>query len=465
MCPPGAARDGREGTLGTVTMSDVPRRRRFDRLLHSLRRRRRPAPELPPADRARVTADIEALLAERETNAQRADANRLVDLYAHLDVVGRAHFVELLAEEFGTDPDAVDRAAASLRTATPGSARVQAERDLRVAVTPRFARLLHAVTGLPQGVQFLVELRADLLEHPERTTTLGLLLDELTGHLSTLFDVGLLELRQITWDSPASVLERLIETEAVHVIKGWDDLRNRLDAVHRCYAFFHPAMANEPIVFVEVALTRGLADSLPRLLEPDEPSDGADTAIFYSITSAQPGLAGVHLGNELIKQVVDHLRRDDDELKTFATLSPLPGFREWLAAQIERSELTTAEAELLATDARRVVDPVRTGWLDDAAVSDRVRPAVLSAAARYLMETSDGRARDPVANFHLSNGASLERLNWLANPAPYGIDESLGVMVNYRYDRQKMASNARAYLADGEIRASNHVRGLIRSSK
>ena len=158
-------------------------------------------------------------------------------------------------------------------------------------------------------MQFLVELRGDLLQHPERSSTLGLLLDELTGHLSTLFDVGLLELRQITWDSPASVLERLIETEAVHAIKGWDDLRHRLAGDQRCYAFFHPAMASEPIVFVEVALTRGLADDLPHLLEREDAVDDPDTAIFYSITSVQPGLAGVHLGNELIKQVVDHLPR------------------------------------------------------------------------------------------------------------------------------------------------------------
>jgi malonyl-CoA decarboxylase len=448
-----------------VPTSESTRRPTFDRLLQPFRRRRGPSPDLPPADRPRLAHEIEALLAEPETNAQRAAAERLLDSYARLDETGRARFLELLAEDFGTDEEAVDRAVVGLRTATAGWARVDAERALRSAVTPRVAVLLHVITGVPDGVQFLVELRADLLAHPERDTRLGLLQDELTGHLRTLFDVGLLELRQITWNSPASVLERLISTEAVHAIQGWEDLRHRLDGALRCYGFFHPAMANEPIVFVEVALTRGLAESLSPLLEGDLSLDEPDTAIFYSITSAQAGLAGVHLGNELIKQVVDHLRLDVDGLKTFATLSPLPGFRAWLLDQVDEGALTPAEAELLGEDARPVVALEDRSWLSDGSTADRVRAAVLSAAARYLTETVGGRARDPVANFHLSNGASLERLNWLANRASYGIEESLGVMVNYLYDRAKIAANARAYLSGAEIRTSGQIRNLVKLTK
>jgi malonyl-CoA decarboxylase len=222
---------------------------------------------------------------------------------------------------------------------------------------------------------------------------------------------------------------------------------------------------NEPIVFVEVALTRGLADRLPHLLERETAVEEPDTAIFYSITSAQPGLAGVHLGNELIKQVVDELRRDEDELKIFATLSPLPGFRRWLVGQLDADQLTVAERESLGDDARRIVALDDRSWLSDRAVGDRLRAGILSASARYLTTARDGRARDPVANFHLSNGASLERLNWMANPADYGIDESLGVMVNYLYDHAKIAANAGAYLADGEIKASNAVRNLVKTTK
>jgi malonyl-CoA decarboxylase len=254
-------------------------------------------------------------------------------------------------------------------------------------------------------------------------------------------------------------------TEAVHAISGWDDLRHRLDGDQRCYGFFHPALPNEPIVFVEIALTHGLADNLPELLNRDVAIDDADTAIFYSITSAQPGLAGVHLGNELIKQVVDELRHHADHVRTFATLSPLPGFRAWLVAQVEAGALTPAELEALGPGARTLVTLADRSWLEDPTVAYRVRPGILSAAARYLTTVQDGRATDPVANFHLSNGASLERLDWLANPAPYGIEESLGVMVNYRYDRSKIASNAASYLADGSVSASGHVRNLVKTTK
>jgi len=219
------------------------------------------------------------------------------------------------------------------------------------------------------------------------------------------------------------VLERLMATEAVHAIAGWDDLRHRLDGDQRCYAFFHPALEHEPIVFVEIALTHGLADNLPELLNRADAVDDPDTAIFYSITSAQPGLAGVHLGNELIKQVVDALRHENDHLKNFATLSPLPGFRAWLVRQIDDHGLTPAEVESLGPDARAVVGLVDRSWLDDPASVERVRPGLLSAGARYLATVREGRAVDPVANFHLSNGASLDRLNWMANPASYGIEE------------------------------------------
>ena len=211
------------------------------------------------------------------------------------------------------------------------------------------------ITGLPHGVGFLIELRADVLAVHGDDPALGFLHDELTGHLSTLFDVGLLELRQITWDSPASVLDRLMATEAVHAISGWDDLRHRLDGDQRCYGFFHPTLVNKPIVFVEVALTHGLANDLPELLNREDAVDGADTAIFYSITSCQPGLAGVHLGNELIKQVVDELRHDDDRLRTFATLSPMPGLHTWVVAQLDADALTPAEAEALGPDANEVL--------------------------------------------------------------------------------------------------------------
>jgi malonyl-CoA decarboxylase len=423
------------------------------------------APDLPDGDAARVARAIDLVLRQRETNEQRAAAERVLLAYDGLDTAGRRRFLEVLARDFGSDSAALDRAVDGVRVAHTESERSSAERELRRAVVPRYAAWLHVITGLPGGVGFLVEMRADLLALRSSDPALGMLDDELTGHLSTLFDVGLLGLRQITWDSPASVLERLMATEAVHAIAGWDDLRHRLDGDQRCYAFFHPALEHEPIVFVEIALTHGLADNLPELLNRADAVDDPDAAIFYSITSAQPGLAGVHLGNELIKQVVDALRLENDRLKTFATLSPLPGFRAWLLGELDGPGLTPAETEALAPDARAIAELADRTWIADRARWERLRPGVLSAAARYLMSMREGRALDPVANFHLSNGASLERINWMANPAEYGIDESLGLMVNYRYDRSKIAANAAAYLGEGEISSSSQVRNLVKTTK
>lgn len=423
------------------------------------------APDLPDGDVTRVVKAIDDVLEQRETNSQRAAAERVVVAYSRLDPEGRRRFLETLATSFGADPGSLDRAVDTIRAARTPAERARAERALRRAVVPRYASWLHVITGLPHGVGFLVELRADLLAQRSQDAALGMLDDELTGHLSTLFDVGLLGLRQITWDSPASVLERLMATEAVHAITGWDDLRHRLDGDQRCYGFFHPALEHEPIVFVEIALTHGLADSLPELLNRADAVDDPDTAIFYSITSAQPGLAGVHLGNELIKQVVDALRHENDHLKTFATLSPLPSFRAWFVTQIEQHGLTAAEEEALGPDAVAVAGLTDRAWIDDPERAERIRPGLLSAAARYLTTVRDGRALDPVANFHLANGASLDHLNWMANPASYGIEESLGLMVNYRYDRGKIAANAGAYLAEGSISASSQVRNLVKTTK
>jgi malonyl-CoA decarboxylase len=448
-------------------MTDPARRRPFRGWLRSLRRSRDLvlAPDLPEGDVGRLVKAIDDVLEQRETDAQRAAAERIVVAYSRLDPAGRGRFLDTVATHFGANAAALDRAVDRVRAARTPAERARAEREVRRAVIPRYAAWLHVITGLPHGVGFLVELRGDLLALRSDDPALGMLDDELTGHLSTLFDVGLLGLRQITWDSPASVLERLMATEAVHAISGWDDLRHRLDGDQRCYAFFHPALEHEPIVFVEIALTHGLADNLPVLLNRADAIDDPDTAIFYSITSAQPGLAGVHLGNELIKQVVDALRHENDHLKTFATLSPLPGFRAWLRTQLDDDELTPAEVESLGPDAPAIVALTDRTWLDDPALVERVRPGLLSAGARYLVWVHDGRAVDPVANFHLSNGASLERLNWMANPAPYGIDESLGLMVNYRYDRSKIAANAGAYLTDGTISASSQVRNLVKTTK
>jgi malonyl-CoA decarboxylase len=431
----------------------------IDRFLR-LRRRRSGGlavnPSLGTSDLDRLARSMEELLSHRDRAGQRSSAARVLATYGTLDTTGRRRFLAMLAERFSADEAAVDAAAEQLRTAPSGPSRRAAERAMRQAITPRHLAFLRLVTGLPGGVKLLVDLRSDLLPIRREDPALAFLDDELASHLSSLFDVGLLDLRRISWEAtPAAVLESLMAYEAVHEIAGWDDLRNRLDSDRRCYAYFHPAMPGEPLVFVEIALTEGIAERLPPLLDLDATNlapEEADTAIFYSISNCQPGLAGVALGNELIKHVVEELRRDFPGLRMFATLSPIPGFRAWAEARIASGELSQAEKESLGDR----VDPGDRRWLD------RSRSGLLSLAARYLTQPVGGRALDQVANFHLSNGASVERVDWLANPADYGMTASFGLMVNYRYDLERIGTNTVAYLDRGVIAASKDARSLIR---
>ncbi len=292
------------------------------------------APGLPERDAARLRDVISELLGLHDTMTQRAEAAAVADEYTALSDDGRRNFLRMLAVDFWTDRVVVDEATAALSSRLDRRA---AERDLRDALLPAADRLLRLLSGLEGGVKFLVDLRADGLRVAGGDTDLADLDRELKARLATLFDVGLLELRRITWDAPASLLEKLIEYEAVHTIGSWDDLKNRLDSDRRCYAFFHPAMPDEPLVFVEIALTVGIATSLPPLLDARAPEldlERADTAVFYSISNCQPGLAGVNLGTALIKQVVEALRLDLPQLRTFVTLSPIPGFRMWVEHEL-----------------------------------------------------------------------------------------------------------------------------------
>ncbi|HYL52438.1 MAG TPA: malonyl-CoA decarboxylase family protein, partial [Acidimicrobiia bacterium] len=395
-----------------------------------------------------------------DTMTQTAEAAAIADAYTTLSDTGRRKFLELLACEFWTDPAAVDAAIAEVRVAADRRA---AERYLRNALAPRAAVLLRLVTALEGGVKFLVDLRADVSRLANGDDALLDLDRELKAHIATLFDVGLLTLRRITWDAPAALLEKLIAYEAVHAISSWADLKNRLDSDRRCYAFFHPAMPNEPLVFVEVALTSEIATSLAPLLDtraPELDADRAETAVFYSISNCQPGLAGVNLGTALIKQVVEALRLDLPGVHRFVTLSPIPGFRAWLEHQLGDTggTLTERERELLPAEPRRVL--ARLGdveWEHDEAI----RPALLALCARYLTTTREGRALDPVANFHLANGAAVERINWMADPSPVGRSRAFGLMANYLYDDDRIPERAEAYVVRGHVPTSAGVRDLI----
>jgi malonyl-CoA decarboxylase len=418
------------------------------------------APGLPERDAARMRDVVSDLLQLHDTMTQRAEAAAIADAYVTLSDTGRRNFLVMLVEQFWTDEKAVDEAMRELRLSDD---RHVAEQRLRDTLTPPANALLHLFTSLDGGVKFLVDLRADVL----RLDDDGELLDldrELKAYIATLFDVGLLTLQRITWEqSPAALLEKLIAYEAVHAISSWDDLKNRLDSDRRCYAFFHPAMPNEPLVFVEIALTSGIATSLPPLLDakaPDVDIEQAETAVFYSISNCQRGLAGVNLGTALIKQVVESLRRDLPQLHRFVTLSPIPGFRGWLEAELANggANLRAGERDLLPAEPARVLARLESAdWETDEAIE----PVLLALTARYLTTSDHGRVLDPVANFHYSNGAGIERINWLADPSATGRARSFGLMANYLYENDAIAERAEAYASRGSVAASNSVRDLL----
>ncbi|MDE2571428.1 MAG: malonyl-CoA decarboxylase, partial [bacterium] len=332
-------------------------------------------------------------------------------------------------------------------------------RELRDALEPSRVKLLRQFTSLSDGVKFLVDLRADLHDLANGDPILRDLEGDLRELLSSWFDVGFLELRRITWDAPAALLEKLAGYEAVHEMRGWQDLKARLGGFgpgnRRCFAFLHPLMPGEPLIFVEVALVREMAAAIGPLLDRATPAvkpEDAEAAIFYSISNCQRGLAGISFGNALIKRVVAELNAELPNLRIFATLSPIPGFMRWLDGHTAEGE-----APLRAMLSRR-------GWNRDPAVVEALREPLMRLCAHYLLEErrNGDRVLDPVAHFHLSNGARVERLNWLGDISAKGLRESAGLMVNYLYKLDQIDANHEAYAAEGRVIASSSIRGLLR---
>ncbi len=389
--------------------------------------------------------------------AARGRAAKLGETYLGLDDAGRHEFLRRIALDFGPDPVKVDAAHRAYQAAAGTPGQWDAEADLRAALRSSRIRILTQFNALPQGVKFLVDLRADLLRFLEKDEELAVLDRELESRLTAWFDVGFLELSRITWHSPASLLEKLIQYEAVHEIRSWNDLRNRLASDRRLYAFFHPRMPAEPLIFVQVALTKELSGNIQALLDEEAPvfdTVRADTAIFYSISSTQAGLRGVSFGNFLLKRVIDDLKRDFPQLKTFATLSPLPQFCAWLKRTPEALEgLGLTLAQLQSGD-----------WAQDKVLARRLRDPLEALAARYLYsERQNGRPFDPVARFHLGNGARIERIDFLADTSTKGFKQSCGLMVNYLYDPDEIEQNVEAFVGEDRIAATAAIRRLARA--
>jgi malonyl-CoA decarboxylase len=286
--------------------------------------------------------------------------------------------------------------------------------------------------------------------------------------LTSWFNRGFLVLRRIDWQTPAAILEKIIEYEAVHEIRGWDDLRRRLDPKdRRCFAFFHPSLVDEPLIFVEVALMREIPDTISAVLDAHRDDDDVPptTAVFYSISNCQEGLKGISFGNFLLKQVVEDLVRDSQSLKTFVTLSPAPSFARWL----DRVLAVEGDGGLSSDDRNVLAKLHDPRWVDDVlrdnGDAEEIRPILLSLAAQYFLvaKSADERPVDPVARFHLGNGARLERLNWLADTSERGLREAHGLMVNYRYELSEIERNHEAYAQDGTVAASRSVKSLLKS--
>jgi malonyl-CoA decarboxylase len=409
---------------------------------------------LAPVDRAKQYAAT--LLSERGEASGAQVACKLHHLLGTLGADDRRSFQRYLATEF--QPDRAALRAAAERYLADGTAEAAAALA-RVADPPR-QELLRRLNMAPGGTGALIAMRSEITAHLRDEPELKLLDADLRHLFASWFNRGFLELRRIDWQSPAAVLEKLIAYEAVHEIKGWDDLRRRLASDRRCFAFFHPALPGEPLIFVEVALVQGLATAMPPLLArtTDEEAaraqaGSADTAIFYSISNCQDGLRGISFGNFLIKQVVEELKAEFPQLKHFSTLSPVPGLRRWLGQRLLNGS---------DPDAALLPELERDGWWNDQARSEKLRAPLLRLGARYLTRKPSIRI-DPVARFHLGNGARLERINWLGNNTPRGIQESFGIMVNYLYDHDSIEHNHDAFVRDGIVVRSPEVDALLQS--
>jgi malonyl-CoA decarboxylase len=409
-----------------------------------------------PASLERAKQLAATLLSERGEASGAVVARQLHEALGALDASDRHGFQRYLATEF--QPDRTTLRAAAERYLADSTAEAAAK--LAQAADPPRQELLRRMNMAPGGTGALIAMRSEITAHLRHEPELKLLDADFKHLFASWFNRGFLELRRIDWQTPAAVLEKLIAYEAVHAIKGWDDLRRRLAPDRRCFAFFHPALPGEPLIFVEVALVEGLATSMPPLLSQDVEEDtaraqaaGADTAIFYSISNCQDGLRGVSFGNFLIKQVVEELQAEFPQLKRFSTLSPVPGFRRWLTQQL--AEESNPDAALLPKLAR-------DGWWHDPEQSEPLRAALMRLCATYLTRPpSPGNRIDPVARFHLGNGARLERINWLGNTELRAIQESFGIMVNYLYDHDSIENNHEAFVRGGTIVRSPDVDALM----
>lgn len=413
-----------------------------------------------------------------------AIAHEVVKAYRTLTDTERLDFFYLLYNEFSADPEAIIRCAEDYKR-VPDRAHYKA---LNNAIEAPRQHLFRRINMAPQGTATLIQMRRDLLGLLKKHPDFAVIDEDLKHLLISWFNRGFLTLEQISWRTPAHILEKLIAYEAVHEMRGWDDLRRRLADDRRCFAFFHPALEDEPLIFVEVALVKGMAGNVQELLAdpavaPDDltvstkkslngktvngktvngnggKTEEFDTAIFYSISNCQEGLKGISFGNFLIKQVVLELRKEFEQLKQFATLSPIPGFRRWLDRELKQTS-----SEVIDSEDRKQLQMLNSpSWKDDPTCCEVLKPLLIRLCAHYLYHAKKGNnPLDPVARFHLGNGAQIARLNWLGDRSPNGLRQSAGLLVNYAYKLKNVEQNHEAFVNEGRVATSSDFQKLLK---
>lgn len=415
-----------------------------------------------------------ALLELKGESASYLISGKVLKTYEAFDPEEKCSFFHLLLEKFSPDPEQIAEAIQDYQQQADQHT-LQALAGAVESPRQELFRILNIASG---GTMSLINMRGDLLrllpEHPE----LKVVNEDLRHLFRSWFNRGFLELRRIDWHTPALVLEKLIEYESVHEIKGWPDLRRRLDADRRCFGFFHPAIPETPLIFVEVALTNEMSGNISALLdhpvstngktngesgengENGENGNNFSTAVFFSINNCLRGLKGISFGNFLIKQVVSSLSAEFPKISTYTTLSPVPGFMQWLRGQLQNDSSDFIDAP----QRQALQDLITTPELLLEQEKD-FKSLLLSLCARYLRQAkSRGKPADPVARFHLGNGARLERINWMADRSENGLSQSAGIMVNYLYDQREMISNHEAYEQQDKVVCSNEVSKLAKET-
>ena len=412
-------------------------------------------------DHTHLVKACHALLESDGEASSIALASRALAIYRRLSEEEKKRFFKRLAEDFAAEPEQIDSAYATYHEARDN----RSLQTLFEACEPLRQELFRRLNFASDGTYELVNMRQDLLGLLREQPDLAPIDDDFAHLFGSWFNRGFLMLKRIDWNTPASILEKIIRYEAVHEIQDWDDLRRRLDARdRRCFAFFHPAIGDEPLIFVEVALHKGLPSRIQPILSGaeggiEDPED-ADSAAFFGISNCQTGLRGISFGNFLIKQVVQELSQELPQIKYFVTLSPVPGFAQWLAEQRQDEQWPPSVRDALA-------ELDTPGWHQDKQRQERLKAIIQPLAAHYLVNEKNrhGLPLNPVARFHLGNGAKLQRINWLGDISDKGLKQAAGLMVNYLYVLDDIERNHENYTAKATVACSSDVRDLAKRAR